>query len=719
MRLSDESLVKATAKKMIAELRIREGGPTPALLEELEVAQGAVDTISELMEATGNRTLRDDQIQQKAVDLVLIKTGRTPFEIASILESPAENKIDFAEDKLIARKAPTFDAPKGSPWEKAKSDFIYFCRDALEIVYRPGLNEDYPNGGYGVFRVNEHQIRFVAVMIDMWLKGVPVRLILLKARQLGMTTAILAFWAWLMVQTEDFTVFFMIDKDPHMYEKRDMILRWFGKIADRYPEAPTVVAKGGKRIVLSNRAKILFESAYSPNPGTSEMVHAIHLSEKPKWPKGRAKLVDKSLLPGMPTASGTFIVDESTAQGTGEFYKKWQRVMQGKESGDTKTLPIFLPWYLSPEYNTDPPPDLFDGQDFTYLNEDPEVCETDEFGNIELTEEEYAKKYGLTARQVYWRRNRIKNEYKGVRLDFDQEYPTTPEHAWAAFGRLFFGSRCALEAEQHCQDPIFVGNLVDENGNNDTTRLYSWTKYQPAIEPDRTGWLKIYERPLKGEKYFLPGDAAEGRIIEREGKGDPDYSVLPVLAMDGRLVAILRARIKPEDLAWHAVLLAMMYNNATVNIERNSVGEAVWVMFKQTGYNHVYVRDGNGPYEDRAWNKTTKSNRKSMLIEMRHHLRKFPEHVVDRDFAHEIASFVTNADGKPEAMAGEHDDIVMAYMHGWHMIYDITGVRIIVKEPKPPPRHELEFTNVLEWNGVNLDDSFRETEDFASYHLTY
>lgn len=718
MNISNEHLIKAAAKVMIAELRIKEGGPTPALLEELEVAQGAVETLNELMDAVGIDRLRPERIKELAINRLLIETGRTPYEIASILEAPTEEKISVKDEALVARKTATV-APEGSSWEKAKSDYIFFCRDALEIVYRPGLNEDYPNGGYGVFHVNDHQIRFVAVMIDMWLKGVPVRLILLKARQLGMTTAILAFWAWLMVQTPDFTVFFMIDKDPHMYEKRDMILRWFQKISERYPDAPTVKAKGGKRIVLSNRAKILFESAHSPNPGTSEMIHAIHLSEKPKWPKGRAKLVDKSLLPGMPTAANTFIVDESTAQGMGEFYKKWHRVMQGKESGDTKTLPIFLPWYLSPEYKTEVPSEAYDGQDFIYLNDDAEVCETDEFGNIDLNEEAYAEKYSLLPEQVYWRRNRIKNEYKGVRLDFDQEYPTTPGHAWAAFGRLFFGSQCALDADKHCKDPIFIGNLVDANGNNDTTRLFSWTKYRPKVEPDRTGFLRIYEQPLKGERYFLPGDAAEGRMVEKEGKGDSDYSVLPVLGMDGRLVALLRARIKPEDLAWHAILLAMMYNNATVNIERNSVGEAVWVMFKQTGYNRVYVRDGNGPYEDRAWNKTTKSNRKSMLIEMRHHLRQYPEHVVDRDFAHEVASFVVNADGKPEAMAGEHDDIVMAYMHGWHMIYDITGVRIIVQEPEAPKPHELEFENVMRYNGVWAEESYRESEDFAMYSLTY
>lgn len=715
MRLTTDKLVEATAKVMIAELRIAEGGRTPQLLEELEVAQGAVDTIRELLVAIGEEIPDKKRLDELAVRLAVVKTGMTPYEIASIVEQEKEPEpIQRIKDNIIARKSPQRLAPTASAWDKARAEFDFFCRDALEIVYRPGLNEDYPLGGYGAFKVNEHQLKFIAVLIDMWLSGVPVRIILLKARQLGMTTILLAFWAWLMIQTEDFTVFFMIDKDPHMYEKRDMMLRWFANIEEKYPEAPKVERQGGKRIVLSNRAKILFESAYSPNPGTSEMVHAIHLSEKPKWPKGRAKLVDKSLLPGMPTAPGTFIVDESTAQGTGEFYKKWTRVMRGDESGDTKTTPIFLQWFLSPEYTSAPSPSDYDvNGKFIFLNNDREVCETDEYGNIELTEEAYARKYALSDAQILWRRNRIKNEYKGSRLDFDQEYPTTPDHAWAAFGRLFFGSKCVLDIQEYLQEPIVIGNVVDSNGNNDTTRLFSWTKYVPAVQPDRTGNFKIYERPIVGERYYVPGDAAEGKEVEKDGKQEPDFSVLPVLRSDGKLVALLRGRIKPEDLAWHAVLIAVLYNNATVNIERNAVGEAVWVMFKQTGYNRIFIRDGHGSYEDRAWNKVTAANRKSMLIEMRQHLRMHPDHVVDEDFAHEIATFVTNSEGKPEAMSGEHDDIVMAYMHGWHMIYDITGVRIIIKEPAEPEPDEHEFYNVLKFNGIDL--SYVEPEIYDQW----
>ena len=340
-----KQLITARARQMMAELRIKEGGPTPDLLEEQEIAEGQVATLQEFVESFTDKRMSDAKLEAQAVSLVIVKTGRSPQEIAFILQGKTKTPGMNRTKTGVSATLPTASRNKDStPWQRCKEDYVFFCRMVLEIIWRPGLNADKPEGGYGAFIVNEHQIRFVGVLIDQWLAGMPVRIILLKARQLGMTTAILAFWAWLMVQRSHFVVFFMIDKDPHMYEKRDMLIHWFESIEKLFPneDVPTITSKGGKRIVLSNGSKILFESAYSPNPGTSEMVHGIHLSEKPKWPKGRAALVDKSLLPGLPMAPNTFVIDESTAQGMEEFFKKWDRVVSGKEEGRSSFRGITL-----------------------------------------------------------------------------------------------------------------------------------------------------------------------------------------------------------------------------------------------------------------------------------------------------------------------------------------------------------------------------------------
>jgi len=702
VKIDDSTLVKATAKLIVVELRVAEGGLTAELQDDLDRAKGEVETINEILEASGDRSLRDEQVRQLAVDMVIARTGRTPHEIARLLQQT--EPVVTSEKHVQARLAqvPTYSAPEGDQWSRAMGDFVYFCEMFLEIPYRPGLNPDYPLGGYGAFVPNEHQIKIVAVLIDDWMDGLPVRDIILKARQLGITTILLAFEFWLVMQKDHFVVMFIIDKDPHMYEKRDMLIRWGEAVSEKNPDAPTIRARGGKRIVWSNGSKFLFESSQSPNPGTSERIDAIHLSEMPKWVKGRAQQVEKSLFPGIPDAPSTFIINESTAEGMGHFFKRWNRVMSGQEVGETKTKPLFLPWHISHEYTTSPPPECFDvNGEFIYLNSDREVCEIDENGDIGITEEAYGKLHGLNVGQVYWRRLQIKNKFQGDQDNFNEEYPTTPDHAWASAGKLFFGTGPAKKAMDGVQEPLLVGELSDANGNNDPSRLLPWTNYSPVVVKARNGALKLYQRPHKTEKYVIGGDIAEGRQVG--DKADPDYSVLYVIDSSGCVVAQHRSRTRPEEMALPAILLGIMYNVAEVNIERNSVGEATWAMFKQSGYNRVYLRNGHGPYEDRAWNKTTRGNRKTMLTEMRHHIRRHPEHVVSKEFAEEIGTFITNVDGKPEAMDGEHDDCVMAYCHAYHMVYDRVGVRVKIVESEPEPVDELEFFNVLEFNGIDLN----------------
>tara|TARA_R110000751_G_scaffold76798_3_gene154777 strand:- start:5081 stop:7204 length:2124 start_codon:yes stop_codon:yes gene_type:complete len=707
MQINDAILVKATAKQMLVDLRIAQGGLTAELKEERELVEGQVATIREVLEAKGDRLLRPEQIQQQAIEMVFAKTGRTPNEIAELLTSDKKETVHRTENGVQARIPKSFGAPRGDKWTRMMGDFVYFCEMALEIPYRPGLNPDFPLGGYGAFSPNEHQIKIIAVLIDDWMNDMPVRDIILKARQLGITTILLGFWMWLIMQKGHFVVMFIIDKDPHMYEKRDMLIRWAEKISESYPDAPALSARGGKRLVWSNGSKILFESSQSPNPGTSERIDAIHLSEMPKWVKGRAQQVEKSLFPGIPDAPNTFIVNESTAEGMGHFFKRWNRVMNGQEVGETRTKPLFLPWHLSSEYARKPLAQDYDlDGKFIFLDSDREVCEMDDYGEIILTEEQYAHKHELSIEQVYWRRLQIKNKFQGDQLNFNQEFPTTPDHAWSAFGKLFFGMQCSLECTARVEEPVITGHIIDQDGNNDPSRLFSWSHYKPVVVKDRNGPLQIYGRPLTSRKYYIGGDIAEGKQVG--DKADPDYTVLYVLDNAGAVVAQYRGRVKPEEVAHPAILLGIMYNVAQINIERNSVGEATWAMFKQSGYNNVYVRSGNGPYVDRAWNKTTKSNRKTMLTEMRQHLRRHPDHCVSKDLAREISMFVTNPDGKPEAMLGEHDDCVMAYCHGYHMVYDVVGVRVKVIEEEEAAPEDLEFFNVLEHNGIYLG------EDYAS-----
>ena len=689
MNLTSDLLVQETARLLYYELEAKK---SPSFAGELEDIRGRIETIKEILVSSGV-DFDEEDVRQQALILFLNKTGLSPLEAANILKGETEVK-----EHKVTKPAPVTTEIPNDVINKLLSEFPYFCKMALEIPYRPGLNPDKPEGGYGPFILNEGQRKVAAIMLDQWLDDDPVRIIILKSRQLGITTLLMAFWLWLIMQKPGITVMIIIDKGDHLNEKRQTYLRWLDRISELFPDLPNVERRQGKVIELQNMSRLLFESAEAPNPGTSEHISILHTSEKPKWPRGRDRQIDASVVPGIPEKGGTIYVDESTAEGVNGFYYRWHRVVEGKASG----TPIFLPWYISSEYRMDPPDSCYDtDSNFIYLNDDIEVCETDESGKIVATEEEFKNLYSLDIDQVYWRRHKIKNAFNGDRAIFDQEYPSSPRHAWQTVGGKFFTfdevDRCAKSIEP----PILVGNLVDNNGNNDPLKLYPYSEYIPSVSPVPYGALKIREMPVDGEQYFIGGDVAEGKqTVNETGATDYDYTVFVVKNSAGRTVALFRDRIKPEEAALPLMLLGIMYNMALINCERNGPGQVVWTMFRQSGYYNVYYTPGKGPILDRAWTITTAANRHPMLYSLRASYREDPKRVGFQETVDELNEIIIDNKGKIQARKGAHDDIFMAEAHCWSMIYADKGVLILpeaIPEEKPP---DNQFEDLMDFNGI-------------------
>ena len=116
------------------------------------------------------------------------------------------------------------------------------------------------------------------------------------------------------------------------------------------------------------------------------------------------------LFQGISEAPGTEVILESTANGaTGEFYRLWRGALEG----ETEYLPIFLPWFVTPEYHRDPP------EDFQRSSE----------------EELLVEQHDLNDGQLYWRRLKIA---EGGELKFRQEYPATADEAFITAGKFEF-----------------------------------------------------------------------------------------------------------------------------------------------------------------------------------------------------------------------------------------------------------------------------------------
>lgn len=574
------------------------------------------------------------------------------------------------------------------------TDFIYFAKNILTITYRPGLNADKPMGGFGPFILTEMQIKLVAMLIDLlFVKCVPARLVILKARQLGCTTVLLAFWTWLVLTREHFHVMFLIDKDQHGATKREEVVRWMLLASKRHDFFPSIQKRDGKFISLTNGSKFMFESAESPNPGTSEMIHVLHESEKPKWPRGRAQQVEESITPGLPSAPMTVHVDESTAQGMDDFFLKWDRAKRqlGSEGG-IKTIPIFFPWHISSECAIRPP-----GL-FRYHDSDPELCDeilSDDGEEIILKESEYAQLYGLTEAQIFWRRTKIKDAFKGNRVSFDQEYPTTDAHAWRSTQQGYFPRKLLEQADRAVKQPLAIGRLVDDGGYLDFNTPVLHTLLNPKWVSNTDGEVKVWSFPIYGSEYFLGVDVAEGKAsVGLSGETEQDYSVMSVKDQGGYTVAQFRARVRPEQLWLDLILIAKFYNEAWVNGERNGPGNTLLSYFFRTGYPFMLVNPTpvSRAIIDRTWTTVGPHNRDSILARYRASLVTDPERVVSADLLSELKTFVRRNSGgrvKAEAGAGAHDDIVMAEAHTesarfWRLGFDSKD-RAVELPPMPSP----------------------------------
>lgn len=689
-----ERLVQLVTKAQLQRtelLRIKDVGPRLEASRALRTLELEIEDLAKLVGLT-NKTAFGDPDELMRQVLVAARTKLDGLRAESYSDAARERAEKFPENRKrlerIVKKAteghapvPSKPPPKPPPpkpapssdldVERLQADFIYFCAVALEIAYRPGMLKTHPYGGFGPFHLTSAQQKLAALLVQRLLVDrKPLRLVVLKSRQLGCTTLLLAFWLWLLLRTPHFHVIFLIDKDLHARTKREDFVRWVTAIEAKFGDLgifARLEKREEKALFFSNGSRLFFESAEAPNPGTSEMFHVLHESEKPKWPANRARQVETSITPGLPAAPMTVHVDESTAEGMDDFALKWKRAVEGRGSGgDLQVLPVFLPWFISEEYALTPP------SDFQFLNEDEELGDVvgDGDGERRLTEEQYAQAYQLSPAQVYWRRQKIKDTFKGVRASFDQEYPTTPAHAWRAVQLGFFSGPMLDRMERGVREPLWTGRIVDAGGHIDHMLVQDWTRLAPQVVYSPDGELEVYEEPIPGEVYFLGADVCEGKTVESEsGELETDWTRFSVKRSDGRTVALWSSqRHRPEELWIPLVLLARYFYSAWVNGERNGPGLVLLSYFYRTGYPHmlVYSKPEGAALQDRTWTQVNQLSRDRLLLDLRASYATDPAIVSARAVLDELRVFVKKMQGRKarfEAMSGHHDDLVFAEAH--------------------------------------------------------
>ena len=465
--------------------------------------------------------------------------------------------------------------------------------------------------------------------------GRPPRIIVLKGRQQGISTGTEALMFQdsatrpmvntLIVAHRDDSTAALFGMNKLFYENLPVKIQPMRKNSNAKElvfENPTRDAKA-KRRRPGLRSRIRCITAGGKGAGRSLTQNNVHLSEFAFWPGDKMATL-LGIMQSVPDDINTLVVIESTANGYNEFKTLWD----GAVSGENGWVAVFLPWYMEPGYRKPVEP-----------------------GTVWTEEEEKLRElYHLDDEQLAWRRWCIKTNCGGdVRL-FRQEYPCTPDEAFLLSGDAYFDNDVVMALRTKAMKPVLVGEFTYQEPEIEGGAPVDW-----KLEEKRDGYIRIFEHPKKGHPYVLAGDTA--------GEGSDCFTAYVIDNTTGRQVAELQQPLSEIYYARQVYCLGRYYNDALVGIETN-YSTYPQKKLEEWHYPKFYQRERYDTYKNQmapsfGW-VTSSTTRPVALAGLHTIMEENPELVRSFWTLGEMLTFVYGKDRKPEAAAGQHDDLVLA-----------------------------------------------------------
>lgn len=467
-----------------------------------------------------------------------------------------------------------------------------------------------------------------------WEAGRPPRILILKARQLGLST----ITEGIMFQDSATRKLVQTLIVAHRDDSTTKLFRMNKLFFDYLPRQlqPMCKHSNAKELVFENPTRDPAEKRRRPGlmssircvttndgMGRSETLNNVHLSEFAFWKGNKNEILD-GVMQAVPAELNTLVVIESTANGYNEFKDLWD----GAVAGENGWVPLFIAWFHEPKYRM-------------------EVTE----GTV-WDEEERAlmEAYHLDPEQMAWRRWCIAVNCHGDKRKFQQEYPSTPEEAFLFSGTPFFNNEDILLRLAAAPEPADVGTFTyPEPEAGEAPAGWVWSSDQ------RTGFIRVFAPPEPGAPYVIGGDTA--------GEGSDKFTAWVVDNRTGTQVAELEFTFSELLYARQIYCLGMWYNAALIAVETN-FSTYPERKLEEWNYPNLYVRERFDTYTRKSVKafgfQTTPQTRPVILAGLHAVMEETAELVVSRNTLRQMLHFVYNEDRRPEAEEGEHDDLVMA-----------------------------------------------------------
>lgn len=593
-----------------------------------------------------------------------------------------------------------------------KYDFCFWAA-VLAFIKRKG-------GGSDVrFILNRPQRKLVTVFERMRLAGKPIRVILLKARQWGGSTATQIYMAWLQLQHQVGLNSLIVghQKDASI-EVKDM----FDRLINAYPiellyrmgesynaNEPKIVGVGQSgnihRIPQCN-CKIKIGTAEKPDSARGGDYNLVHCTEVGLWKTTEGKTPDeivRSACSGILLKAYTMIVYESTANGTGNFF---QREYDAAKKGISQFFALFISWFEIEQYaipfENETEKLEFATRLYTNRENDFTASNREESGQYLY----WLWKKGATLEAINWYvQERSKYADHG---DMASEYPSDDVEAFVHSGARVFDKYKIEELKPACRPPRFVGEVYgDAQEGNDALKNLRFTQGTQGLFsvwnlPDISNTEKVTER------YLVVVD-----IGGRSKKAD--WSVITVfdrvfMADGGKPIVVAQwyGHVDMDILAWKAAQIAAFYDNALLVIESNTLetkdkerqvdGDLSHFILNQIKevYPNLYARkqseDDIKEGRPKKYGFHTNVSTKPMVIATL--IKVVRENLyIERDerCLDEYLTYERKKNGAYGAIVGKHDDLLMTRAIGLHIcFFEMDLPKFIdLTKPRMPKRKKV------------------------------
>lgn len=449
--------------------------------------------------------------------------------------------------------------------------------------------------------------------------------VILKGRQIGMTTLELARDVWQFVHARGQRVVVVCQSQsgdgPTKKLSRDIALMFEGLRSAGL--ALDFGAETGTLWTLPDRDSSLqiisagASEAAAQKKGRAGTYTRVHATELAFWEYPEKTL--NALLEGVP-ARGSEVVFESTPHGSGGYFAN---VFTKALAGENGFKAHFFPWFAEPSYSA-------------------RIAPGEVVAAQSKREEELLDVYRVSPEQLKWYRGKLASK-NGDQDLMDQEYPTDMVRCFLTSGRPYF----------------------------DLSRVHEMAEDTFMREDDG---LRVWQILPRGDTAVIGVDTAEGL------GADGDWSVATGWSRRGREhLFTLRARLRAQPFAERLLKIARDHCNPMIAVERNK-GLALIDAFERLGYERIYHDDDGKPGI-----ATTTASRPVMLEELSQAVRDGSLRTPDPVGIAEMKAFVVNPrDGKPHSPTKGHkngtsDDWVFATAMAWRaMLRPEEGEAVVV-----------------------------------------